>query len=229
MNRRAGQGRGVTLPELLVAIAILGIVMVLEAPIFVASQQYFAAGSTQIDAQSAAQTAPLPLVQEIQESNTTGIRINASRNAVLLISARDSTRRFTVYPGPTSQYIGSPHWQKWVVYYLNPQPGSASWLLVRKEGDPFGSGFPRPTIPSPPAGWETTFRAAALPYQVVGRNIQTLDLEDLTCGMSGNPLYLQIISTASNRGVSSSYNPGSPQTFGCAGKTGNWIRVRPRN
>lgn len=227
MKRRAD--RGVTLPELLVAMAILGIVMVLEAPVFVASQRYFAAGSAQIDSQSAAYTAPLSLGQEIQESNITGIRINASRNAVLLISARDSTRRFTIYPGPTSQYIGQPHWQKWVVYYLDPQPGSAYSLLVRKEGDPFGSGFPRPTIPSSPANWETTFRAAVLPPQVVERNIQTLDLEDLTCGVSGTPLYLQIISTASNQGVLSSYNPGSPQTFGCAGKTGNWIRVRPRN
>ena len=227
---------GMTLVEVLVAMIVVGIVMSITLGVFVASRRYYQAGSSRVDAQSSAELALNRLTREIQESAPSGIS-TVTPGAVVLISARVSnTNQFAIYNGipsgnNTPPYCGSsltadagkPCWQKWVCYYLAPQPGSSYQELIRVEGNPTGSFLPSTVIP-PSIPSASAFQGAGLPQTVMARNIKTFNIQS-SCGSSGID-YIQLAAAENDNGSTITYNPGV-QIGSCG--AGNWIELLPRN
>lgn len=213
---------GFSLAEVLTAMGVFGIVGSLVAILFALSQSYYASGAAQADVQAETQQAITQMIREIRESSIGAYQINATKNAIIFVSARNSNGNFQVYTA-----TGTPYWQKWICYYLVPQPGSSYSELIRKEGNPVGSTFPTQTLPAVPAGWETSFRNSNLTSKLATLDVQTLDIES-NCGTATNALYLKLITTKVYAGKNTVYNSGIILgTGGCT--SGIWIPVTLQN
>src|ERR1700687_5681631 len=97
MNRRISMGT--TLAELLIAMMIFGLILTMAVALFVSGQQLSANGTSEVDVETSAQEAITRLIQEIQESDSQGVAINATHNAMIVISARNSSGNFLFYGG----------------------------------------------------------------------------------------------------------------------------------
>lgn len=223
--------RGVTLMEFLTALSIFSIVGTVSVTMFSLSGKYYQQGAAAADVQAAALTASPRFIQAVQESDPSGFAVDtASHNAILLISPRTTSGAFKIYTsndGLQTQFYGMPYWQKWVCYYLSAS--GSTWNLVKKEGNPLGSILPNPAVPAPPAGWKSTFINSSLNAEVVAQNVQTFYIQDINCGVTGNPLYIKFATSETYAGLSSSFNPGRTVTFNCAGQTGNWMQVQMKD
>ncbi len=229
---------GMTLVEVLVAMIVVSIVMSITLGIFAASNHYYEAGSSRVDAQSSAELALNRLVRETQESDPSGIS-TLTPGTIVLVSAREANgNQFAIYNGipsgsSTPPYCGSspasdtgkPCWQKWICYYLAPQSGSSYQELIRVEGNPTGSSFPSTAIPLPiPSA--SAFQGVGLPQTVMARNIKTFNVQS-SCGLPGMD-YIQLVAAENNNGLTVTYNPGVLVGSGNC-MTGNWIEALPRN
>lgn len=223
--------KGLGLIELMISFSIFAVLTTYLMSLFVFSQRTCSGSSAKIDSMNEVQKVTARLYMEIQESSPQGIRINSAHDAILLISARDASNNFTFYAGTDQLYSGRPNWQKWIAYYLVPQTGSAYSSFLRKEGNPFGSALPAdpPQIPDPGSNWESVFRSSTLPAILAASNVEIFRVQDINCGTTGSPLYLQIQAARDSGGRNTSYNPGVPVIFGCSGTTGNWVQIAPEN
>lgn len=174
VNRRIRVFKGVTLVELMVYIALIGLVFTGVYSIFNACLKYYRTAETRTVLQQNAIKVMANLFGDMvgSKSSTVIIQNDSSPKGVIFISARKSDGN---YEFDTN---GQQLWQRWECYYLK-STGDGRYNLIRKES--FLS-TPSSSPGTSPYTTVTQFAAAPLKEEMVAQNLQDISISKGTTG-----------------------------------------------
>jgi len=134
---------GLTLIEIIVAMAVLSVLMVAALQVFLPSLTRFQVADTTYDAQRNALTAVDQMARDLTESRLAWIGSRSAPSFYLMFpSPRDTNGVYQRNPD------GTPAWQSWIVYWTAPDPQLENTFVLRRRV--VSSSFPPGTLPPGP-------------------------------------------------------------------------------
>jgi prepilin-type N-terminal cleavage/methylation domain-containing protein len=157
-------GKGFSLAELIIAMAILVSVLVICSMLFTSSWRRLQTSNALQDAQNSAIIGMEKFAREFEETSAFYIANKAdpaspdynSPPYISFPSPRDTSGDYHRYPS-----TGDPQWQLWIVYYLEKDPDCQELYYMKKKLIPF---TPDASAPSPADGGI---------IQVISRNVKS--------------------------------------------------------
>lgn len=180
---------GVTVLELLIATAVLGLILAATIAFVSACYQYYASNAAATGLNDSLLTCTTRMQREMRESHEGSVRIFASPPGVVFASPRKADSTISYDPDSLQ-----PVFTKWISYYL--EPAEHENLLVRKE---HYWDTPTDTPPPVPDEASTAFFQGLGGGSVLASGIESFELE------SGPPFGFSLL------GVSVSYRDSSKE------------------
>jgi hypothetical protein len=166
MRAKKGAGRGVTLPELIVAMTLLILIMTLGSLLFTSAWRKFHATNALQEAQNNAVMGMDRFGRDFRETNIVHMT-NCADESILIHN------RYIFFPSPRDALgnfvrlsTGEPDWKAWIIYSLAPDPQETGlYRLYRKRIDG--------VLMAPPSPSDVANRTGA---QVVARGISVFSV-----------------------------------------------------